>query len=117
MAEREKFGKDYVEKEFWKIGLALKIKMKIFLLGGCAMVFRDLKPATKDVDIVFTSPTELKEFVDALKSLNYYEVVKLPKEYEKMRKWERLQFLEIWMNSNATFFTNRFAEDLRFLIG
>jgi len=84
MAEREKFGKDYVEKEFWKIGLALKTKIKIFLLGGCAMVFRDLKPATKDVDIVFTSPTELKEFVDALKSLNYYEVVKLPKEYEKM---------------------------------
>jgi hypothetical protein len=88
MAEREKFGKDYVEKEFWKIGLALKTKIKIFLLGGCAMVFRDLKPATKDVDIVFTSPTELKEFVDALKSLNYYEVVKLRR---SMRKWERLR--------------------------
>lgn len=84
MAEREKFGKDYVEKEFLNIGLTLKIKMKIFLIGGCTMVFRGLKPATKDVDIIFTSPAELKEFVNVLKSLNYYEVVKLPKEYEKM---------------------------------
>lgn len=84
MAEREKFGKDYVEKEFLKIGLALKAKMKIFLIGGCAMVFRGLKPATKDVDIIFTSPAELKEFVNMLKSLNYYEVVELPKEYTKI---------------------------------
>jgi hypothetical protein len=84
MDEREKFGKDYVEKELWKIGFGLKTKMKIFLLGGCAIVFRNLKPATKDVDIVFTSSTELKEFVETLKSLNYYEVVKLPKEYEKI---------------------------------
>jgi len=84
MVEREKFGKEYVEKEFLKIGLALKTKIRVFLLGGCAMVFRGLKAATKDVDIVFTSPDALKEFVNVLKSLNYYEVVELPKEYGKM---------------------------------
>ncbi|MEM2939334.1 MAG: DUF6036 family nucleotidyltransferase [Candidatus Bathyarchaeia archaeon] len=84
MAEREKFGKEYVEKEFLKIGLALKTKIRVFLIGGCAMVFRGFKPATKDVDIVFTSLAELKEFVNALKSLNYYEVVELPEEYEKV---------------------------------
>lgn len=60
MAEREKFGKEYVEKEFLRIGLALKTKIRVFLIGGCAMIFRGLKPATKDVDIVFTSPMELK---------------------------------------------------------
>ncbi|MEM2148082.1 MAG: BlaI/MecI/CopY family transcriptional regulator [Candidatus Bathyarchaeia archaeon] len=84
MVEGGKFGKEYVEKEFWEIGLALKIKIRVFLIGGCAMVFRGLKPATKDVDIVFTSLGELKEFVSTLKSLNYYEVVELPRVYEKM---------------------------------
>jgi hypothetical protein len=84
MSERKKFGKEYIEKELRKIGLTLKSRTRAFLIGGCTMVFRDVKPATKDVDIVFTSPAELKEFVEVLKSLNYHEVVELPNEYEKL---------------------------------
>jgi len=84
MLERKKFGKEYIEKELEKVGLVLKSRTRVFLIGGCTMVFRDLKPATKDVDIVFTSLAELKEFVEVMKSLNYHEVIKLPKEYEKL---------------------------------
>ena len=82
MPERRMFEKDYIERELQRVGLALKSKTIIFLIGGSTMVFGDLKPATKDVDIVFTSPDEFKEFVEALRSLDYREVVDLPEEYE-----------------------------------
>lgn len=48
------------------------------------MLFRDLKPATKDIDIVLTSPEDLKEFFGALKAVGYKETITLPREYEKL---------------------------------
>jgi predicted transcriptional regulator len=84
MPEIKKFEKAYITGELEKIGSALKRKIKIFLIGGCAMSFRELKTATKDIDIVFVSPEGLKDFASALKSLGYREAVKLPDEYKNI---------------------------------
>lgn len=84
MPEIKKFEKAYIMKELEKTGSALKRKIKIFLIGGCAMSFRELKTATKDIDIVFVSPEGLKDFASALRSLGYREAVKLPDEYKNI---------------------------------
>lgn len=84
MAEVRKFDEGYVLGELEKIGLRLNRRVRAFLIGGCGMVFRDLKEATKDVDIVLVSPMDLKEVVEGLRSLGYSEVLELPAEYEQL---------------------------------
>lgn len=34
MLERKKFGKEYIEKELEKVGLVLKPRTRVFLIGG-----------------------------------------------------------------------------------
>jgi len=79
---REMFNESQLISELEKIGNDLKRRIKMFLIGGCSMVLRGYKLATKDIDVVFTSPSDLKDFVDALKGLGFQEILKLPKEYE-----------------------------------
>ncbi|MFQ5976156.1 MAG: hypothetical protein ACE5J5_07580 [Candidatus Hydrothermarchaeales archaeon] len=80
----KRFAKDYVRVELGKIGSTLGRRITVFLLGGCCMTFRDLKDATKDVDMVLTSPEDIVDVVDALKSLEYSEIKELPEEYEHL---------------------------------
>jgi hypothetical protein len=84
MPEVKKFDEGYVVAELEKIGLNLEIKVKVYLIGGCSMVFRGLKEATKDVDVVLSSPDDLKEMVGVLKSLGYRDVLELPAEYRQL---------------------------------
>ena len=77
----EMFNEPELISELERIGDNLKKRVKIFLIGGCSMVLRDYKLATKDIDVVFTNPSDIKEFTDALKELGFKEVVELPKEY------------------------------------
>jgi hypothetical protein len=76
------FNESQLTSELEKIGNNLKRRIKMFLIGGCSVVLRGYKLATKDIDVVFTSPSDLKDFVDVLKGLRFQETVKLPKEYE-----------------------------------
>jgi len=78
---REMFNESQLISELEKIGNNLKRRVKIFLIGGCSMVLRGYKLATKDIDVVFTSPSNLGDFADVLKGLGFQEIVKLPKEH------------------------------------
>lgn len=49
----------------------LKKKMIVYAVGGTAMMFHGLKEATKDIDLVFTSDDERKEFKRAAIELGY----------------------------------------------
>lgn len=84
MPEVKKFSGKYVRGKLGKLGIAMKRKSRAYLIGGCGMIFRDLKEATKDVDIVMISMKEVKEGVIALKSLGYVEVQTLSPEYERL---------------------------------
>ena len=79
-----KFKREYITGELKKIGSTLRQRVKVLLIGGCIMIFRDLKDVTKDVDMVLTSPNDLKAVVEALKSLEYSEIKELPREYQKL---------------------------------
>ncbi|MFQ5406300.1 MAG: hypothetical protein ACE5DI_04040 [Candidatus Micrarchaeia archaeon] len=47
----------------------LRRPLKVFLIGGCAMTFRNLKPSTKDVDLLFEDELGEKAFFCALKQV------------------------------------------------
>jgi hypothetical protein len=78
------FKEPELVSELERIGNSLKGRTKIFLIGGCSMVLRGYKLATKDIDIVFTSPQDIKDFAGALKDSSFQEVAKLPEEYKAL---------------------------------
>lgn len=49
---RPTFGSQYIENEFQRIAEELSDPLTVYLIGGGAMSLRDLKGATKDIDIV-----------------------------------------------------------------
>nr|WP_245547776.1 hypothetical protein [Halovivax ruber] len=49
---RPTFGREYIESEFRRIADGLSEPLTVYLIGGGAMSLRDLKGATKDIDLV-----------------------------------------------------------------
>lgn len=66
------FSKQELESLLEKIGIKIEKPIKIFMIGGCALSFRRLKPATKDIDIVVTSKEDFNIF-DAAMRKNGFE--------------------------------------------
>lgn len=64
---RKMFSREYIEKELRRISNKLDKEINAYLIGGCGMSFRGLKRVTKDMDIVFFRPEELKAFSSLLK--------------------------------------------------
>ena len=71
----EKF-KDY-EKLFNEINKLAKIKLNLYVIGGAVLLYRDLKPATKDIDIVLKTKEEYQELNAILKKINFKPVAKI----------------------------------------
>ena len=81
---RKKFKKEYIETELKKLGEKIGKRIKIYLIGGCSMIYRDAKTATKDIDAVVMHSSDIMSLVKALKSLGYHEVKELPGDYQKL---------------------------------
>jgi len=58
------------------IGNNLKNKQSCYLLGGAMMVFSGLKVSTKDIDILFDSDDERKNFINAGKKCGFISLTK-----------------------------------------
>ena len=87
----ERFDAAYIDAELGNIGTRVKEPISIYLIGGCAMSFRGLKEATKDVDIVFKSKKDYGAFCGALFGAQYFEPLKIVAEYahlEAIRMFE-----------------------------
>lgn len=80
----EIFDAEYIDGELEKIGSRLKKPTGIFLIGGCAMSFRKLKEATKDIDIVFRGNADYETFCDALFGAQYRVPFPIKSEHEKL---------------------------------
>ena len=81
---RERFGREYIETEFQELGEGLKTSLEIYLIGGGAMSFLNLKDATKDIDVVVSDTSDLSSLVEALKERDYEKVKEPDTEYEKL---------------------------------
>jgi len=67
MSEIETFSEPTLTATLSSIAEQLEEETDIYLIGGGAMMFYGLKPATKDIDIVFLTPDSLTRFIDAAK--------------------------------------------------
>ena len=47
---RARFDSEYIEGELERIGDAIETPLTVYLIGGGAMAFRDLKDTTKDIN-------------------------------------------------------------------
>jgi hypothetical protein len=81
---RERFDSDYICSEFDRIGQRLDDSLTVFLIGGGAMAFRDLKNTTKDIDLFVSSGTDLGQLQATLLDLDY-EIIREPStEYDEL---------------------------------
>ncbi|MEK6924209.1 MAG: hypothetical protein AABW54_03155 [Candidatus Micrarchaeota archaeon] len=55
-------------------GKALSKPVDAYLIGGCAMTFRNLKPSTKDADLLFEEELEEQRFFTALREAGFREL-------------------------------------------
>lgn len=81
---RRTFNLKYIENELKKIGKHIPKKVEGILIGGANMMYRGLKAATKDVDMVVMNPNDLKLFSEALGNIGYLEVKHLSREYTNL---------------------------------
>ncbi|MDY9926894.1 DUF6036 family nucleotidyltransferase [Methanosarcina sp.] len=66
------FRRTYLETEFKKLNDKLSEHVDLYLIGGGAMSFQNLKVATKDIDVVLRSTKEFELTRNALLSLEYF---------------------------------------------
>jgi len=68
---------------FEEINEKLTQKVNVYIIGGAALLIEGLKPATKDIDLIFENEKQYTSFSKVLASINFKE--KMPSfEYEKM---------------------------------
>ncbi|MFH1848759.1 MAG: hypothetical protein ABH879_01080 [archaeon] len=75
------FNKSELENWLKEIAGFLDRDCSIYLIGGCAMSFRGLKPATKDVDIIVSTKSEFTAFDNAVLKAGYGRKTDLTEEF------------------------------------
>ena len=81
---RPTFGREYIENEFQRIGDGLSEPLTVYLIGGGAMSLRDLKEATKDIDLVVPDGDAHGQLWSVLIDLGYAEVLSLDPAYRAL---------------------------------
>jgi hypothetical protein len=76
----KQFSRNDIDAVFVEASKVLRKPVTVFLIGGCAMTFRNLKPSTKDVDLLFEDELSEQAFFRALKSVGFKEL--FPGSYE-----------------------------------
>ncbi len=78
------YKKEQLIEELHAIGRELSRKITVYLIGGCSMSLKDLKPYTKDVDAIFISLDDLTLFEEGLMKLGYTRTLKTEAEYDQL---------------------------------
>lgn len=81
---RRRFDTAYIRSELERIGAALATSIDVFLIGGGAMAFRELKDTTKDIDLVTGSRAEFEQFQETVRTLGYEDVQSPAQEYTEL---------------------------------
>ncbi|PIU22570.1 MAG: hypothetical protein COT14_00475 [Candidatus Diapherotrites archaeon CG08_land_8_20_14_0_20_30_16] len=63
----------------------INIPLKVYLIGGCNLVLRNLKNVTKDIDVIVNSETEYLYLEKILLSLQFVRDTKLSNQTEHLR--------------------------------
>ena len=78
------FDREYLKREMDKLNGLLRDRVNIYIIGGGAMSFQNLKDATKDIDVIVGSAIEMELLGNALARMDYFApAVRGP--YKKMQ--------------------------------
>lgn len=75
------FEQYQLEKILQNVAKHLSRETNIFLFGGAVMVYSGLKPATKDIDILFDNENDYKNFLKAARTAGFI-AISAPLEYK-----------------------------------
>lgn len=81
---RPTFGREYIESEFERIADGLSTPLTVYLIGGSAMALRDLKGATKDIDLIVPDGDAYSRLWPVLLACGYREVQSLAPDYRAL---------------------------------
>ncbi|MFA5246269.1 MAG: hypothetical protein WC408_00075 [Candidatus Micrarchaeia archaeon] len=70
----KQFSKKDIEAVIEEASIKVSKPLELYLIGGCAMTFRGIKPATKDADALFEDKLGRHRFFEALKEVGFKEL-------------------------------------------
>lgn len=79
------FERTYIEQELKKIDGNLPEPISLYIIGGGAMSFYDLKTATKDIDVIVTSEKAATTLITALQKSGYKKIEQVTSVYRRMK--------------------------------
>jgi len=85
------FDSNYIETELKRINKHLNKEIKIYIFGGGAMSFYDLKTATKDIDVLLPSEAEASELIKKLLKSGYRKIETKDPIYTQMKSREIIE--------------------------
>ena len=90
----EEFKENEINQILLEIDEHLEQPIKTYVFGGAVMVFRGIKSATKDIDIIFENEPETKKFIQAAKKVGFKQTVPQEEEYSKLQMHTLLEHFE-----------------------
>jgi hypothetical protein len=86
LTKRPSFDKNYIVAELDKLSKVITAPIKIFIIGGLAMISQGLKDTTKDIDVVVLGGEDLRILIAGLTSIKYkpLEAPLVTQQYEKL---------------------------------
>lgn len=88
------FDSKYIEQELKNINKHLNKQIKIYIFGGGAMSFYDLKTSTKDIDVLLTSESEASTLIKTLYKSGYNKIETKDTVYTKMKTREIIENID-----------------------
>lgn len=85
------FDNKYIKNELKKINKNLNQQIKLYIFGGGAMSFYDLKTATKDIDVLLPSETAASALIKILFKSGYNKIQTNNPVYIKMKTREIIE--------------------------
>ena len=84
MSREPTFGESAISRQFSELADLINDELTVYLIGGGALTFEDLKNATKDVDLIVREESELRQLWSVLCSAGYEPQEDLAEEYDEL---------------------------------
>ncbi len=84
------FTQNHLGQILIEIVSKLSKETTIYIFGGAVMVYKKIKPATKDIDILFDSDEDYHQFIQAAKASGFVQT-SVPLEYKQFNLSAMLQ--------------------------
>lgn len=84
MSRDPTLGRNAIRRQFVELGELIDDPTTVYLIGGGALTLRDLKNATKDIDLIVNDRTVLERLRSALLTTGYEPTEDIEEEYQEL---------------------------------